>query len=298
VVQIITALKQLFQILFFVFIVNFCASAQLNDSNLVKRDSIAQNKIAKAATNIAINKLLADNLYLNSKSKPVSLVENFKRHSDQSIFFYLLAGLVLLLGITKTLYSRYFSNMFRVFFNSSLRQSQLTDQLIQDKLPSLIFNIFFVLVGGIFVYLLINYFNLKSNQLNWKLLGICVGTFVIIYFVKFITLKFTGWITGFTAETDIYTFIIFLINKIIAICLLPMIIIMAFSSQQIVYVVMLISIIIVGAMLLMRLFRSYGLLQHRIKVSRFHFLLYVFSLEILPLLLIYKGAMFFFSLKS
>ena len=63
--------------------------------------------------------------------------------------FYLIAGIVLLLAFFKYFNSRYFTNLFRVFFNTSLRQSQLTDQLLQAKLPSLLFNLFFILSGGI-----------------------------------------------------------------------------------------------------------------------------------------------------
>jgi hypothetical protein len=47
--------------------------------------------------------------------------------------------------------------------------------------------------------------------------------------------------------------------------------------------------------LLLRFFRSYGLLQNQLKISRFHFMLYITGIEILPLLLIYKGLMVYLS---
>ncbi|MEO7045427.1 MAG: DUF4271 domain-containing protein [Ferruginibacter sp.] len=288
-----------FYLLFFLLLIStISATAQLNDSAVLHKDSVIQIAPVKEKPVISFRQIIEDNRFLNSKSQPVFLVESIKKRTDTDGFFYLLAGLALILGIAKTGWPRYFTNMFRVFFNSSLRQSQLTDQLVQDKLPSLIFNLFFVIVGGVFVYLLLKYFNATGNAIDWVLLTGCIAGFSVIYFVKFIALKITGWMTGYTQEADLYTFIVFLINKIVAICLLPIIIIMSFADKNISHVLLIISLIVVGIMLLMRFFRSYGLLQHRLKIGRFHFLLYIFSLEVLPLFLIYKAALLFFSIKS
>ena len=291
-----TGLKQLSLLFCFLFL-QFFADAQLQDSIAVKADSLFQISPVKEIPSPALKKILTDNLFLNSKDTPVSLAQSIKKKGDKDIFFYLLAGFVLLLGITKTIYARYFSNMFRVFFNSSLRQSQLADQLVQDKLPSLIFNIFFVLVIGTYFYLLIDYFHLTKQKADWYLLWLCIAAVAVIYLVKYVILKFTGWISGYKQEADIYTFIVFLINKIIAVCLLPMVIVMAFGGYRIANIFVLISLILFGTMLLMRFLRSYGLLQHRLNVSRFHFLLYIFSVEVLPILIIYKAAVFFFSIS-
>lgn len=289
-------MKKSYLLLFIFFFAGFVSNAQLPDSSLVKKDSVILTPVKDSAVS-PFKKIIEDNTFLNSKSKPVSLAQSVKKRTDYNNFFYLLAAIVLLFGIAKASWPRYFTNMFRVFFNSSLRQSQLTDQLVQDQLPSMLYNLFFIIVSGVFVYLLTKYFRPSDGTIDWEYLAICVAGFAIIYFVKFITLKLTGWLTGYKQEADLYTFIIFLINKIIAICLLPVIIIMSFADKSIVQVLIWVSFIIVGALLLMRFFRSYGLLQYRLKIGRFHFLLYIFSLEILPLLLLYKGVMVFFSIK-
>ena len=291
-----TGLKQLYFLFGFLFL-QFFADAQLQDSIAVKADSLFQISPVKEIPSPALKKLVEENRFLNSKGTPGSMTKSIKKKKDREVFFYLLTGLVFMLGITKTIYPRYFSNMFRVFFNSSLRQSQLTDQLVQDKLPSLIFNIFFVIVLGMYFYLLMDYFNLEKQNANWHLLWLCIAAVAVIYLVKYVILKFTGWISGYKQEADIYTFIVFLINKIIAVCLLPMVIVMAFAEYRIANISVLISLILIGTMLMMRFLRSYGLLQHRLKVSGFHFFLYIFSVEVLPILIIYKAAVFFFSIS-
>jgi hypothetical protein len=203
--------------------------------------------------------------------------------------------MILLLAFLKYFFNRYFTNLFRVFFNTSLRQSQLTDQLLQAKLPSLLFNLFFTISGGLYAYILLSHFQLILSDKNWVLIFSSMALLGLIYLVKFSTLKFTGWVTGLTEVTNTYVFVIFLINKIIGIFLVPFIVILSFSDIAIVKIAILISLMSIGIFLLLRFFRSYGLLQNQLKISKFHFILYIMGIELLPLLLIYKGLMVYLS---
>lgn len=242
-----------------------------------------------------LNKTPDNRTHTNSKDSLLTFIQSPRKANSKDIVFYSLAIIVLLFAILKFLYSRYFSNLFRVFFNTSLRQSQLTDQLLQAKLPSLFFNIFFILIGGWYLYLLLNHYDRSQTYATWQILLICAASLATIYLVKFSILKFTGWITGYRQEADTYIFIIFMINKIVAICLMPLIVIIAFSDKALVDVAILISFIIVAVMILMRFLRSYSLLQNRLKISRFHFFIYIAGIEIIPLLVIYKLALIFMS---
>ena len=50
-----------------------------------------------------------------------------------------------------------------------------------------------------------------------------------------------------------------------------------------------ISLLLVGILFLLRFLRSYALLPNQLKVSGFHFILYIIGVEILPVLIVYKG---------
>ncbi len=235
--------------------------------------------------------LILKNKLLYNAAEPVSMAVETKKTRSNDTFFYVIAGLVLLLAFLKYFYSRYFANLFRVFFNTSLRQNQITDQLLQAKLPSFLFNIFFVISGGIYVYILLLHYKLISADGKWIFIFSSIGLMGLIYFIKFCTLKFTGWVSGLEEVVNIYVFVIFLINKIIGIFLVPVIIILSFSETGIARFAALISLMSIAIFLLLRFFRSYGLIQNQLKISKFHFFLYIIGLEILPLLLIYKGLM-------
>lgn len=268
---------------------------QVSDTLALKKDSLAVVPVVPEISRL--QKILNDNKYLNSHSQPVSLAIKKRNAVKENAIFYMLAALLFFFGIIKTIYSRYFSTLFRVFFNSSLRQSQLTDQLMQAKLPSLFFNLVFLIAATFYVYFLLQKVSFGTNELNWMLLLICLVAFAIVYAGKFLAIKFFGWATGFNSEADIYIFIVFLINKIIGICLLPIVIMMAFSNDVIVKIVVTVSFILIGVMLLLRFIRSYGLLQNKLKIDRFHFILYIFSFELLPLAIIYKAVELFIMKK-
>ena len=287
-------------VLFFLFSTLFFSaslSAQSTDSVLTTPDSLRIAPVVDSVKPVISlsSAFILQNKILNSDAKPVSLAVEVKKQNRDDAFFYFLTSLVLLLAFFKYFYSRYFTNLFRVFFNTSLRQSQLTDQLLQAKLPSLLFNIFFIISGGLYVYLLLLHFQLIQTNNKWILIFSSVALMGSIYFIKFCTLKFTGWVTGLKEITNTYIFVTFLINKIIGIYLVPFIIILTYSDNDIVKTAIIISLMSIIIFLLLRFFRSYGLLQNQLKISRFHFLLYITGIELLPLLLIYKGLMVYLS---
>lgn len=279
--------------------------AQTADSTIGKKDSLQIKPVADTLDSMRVTAPLPvaaavpifkfKNKLLNSDSAPVSLIAETRKVRSQDTGFYLVAAMLLLLAFLKYFYNRYFTNLFRVFFNTSLRQSQLTDQLLQAKLPSLLFNLFFMVSGGMYVFILLHYYGLIETDNNLVLIFSSMALIGLIYFLKFCILKFTGWITGFEEVTNTYVFVIFLINKIIGIFLVPFIIILSFSDAAIVKTAALVSLMSIGIFLLLRFFRSYGLIQNQLKINRFHFVLYITGIEILPLLLIYKGLMLFLS---
>ncbi|MFT3681790.1 MAG: DUF4271 domain-containing protein [Ferruginibacter sp.] len=279
------------------------------DSSLLLKDSI-QGKPDSSTSKIVpvqltprekytsvLDSILKHHKYLNTSSAPAVMLNKVKGGSSEGLIFYILLVAVGLLAFFRFVYQRYFNNLFRVFFNTSLRQSQLTDQLLQAKQPSMFFNLLFIIIGGVYIYLLLLYYQWLPGDAALTAIGSCIGGLLLIYMLKYIVLKFTGWVTGFTPAVNTYIFVVFLINKILGVLLVPFVIIMAFSDHLLKTSAVIISLLLVGLMFLLRFFRSFGLLQHQLKVSRFHFFLYIAGVEILPLLLIYKGVLVLLSKK-
>jgi hypothetical protein len=179
------------------------------DSTPAQKDSVLPTVVIKPVDQYqaATDSILAHNIFLNSTGTPVVMIIKPKAIKSNDLIFYILAALIFCMGLIRLYFSRYFTNLFRVFFNTSLRQSQLADQLLQAKLPSLFFNAFFIISGGIYIYILLQQYQLITGQHRWMLMGGCIVVLGLIYLLKFSSLKFTGWVTGYKEATDSYIFV-------------------------------------------------------------------------------------------
>jgi hypothetical protein len=257
-------------------------------------DSIQKSQkdtVVNAAENYynKLNEALKRSSFLNTTGSPSSIVNDERPRVDNDEEFYFLLALLMFLAFLRYFFGKYFSNLFRVFFNTSLRQGQLTDQLLQAKQASMFFNILFFFTAGIYIYFLLVYFKWLEQKDNLLVVLICAACIAIIYLAKYVNMKFTGWLTGYKEAANTYLFIIFLVNKILGILLIPFIIVIAFSPDYLKKAAIIISMLLVAIMLFLRFVRSFSLLHRQIKVSRFHFFLYIIGIELLPVLLIYKG---------
>lgn len=238
----------------------------------------------------ALTQILAKNTLINFRSQPVSYPAEQRTYQRVEFDFYFMLFLFAFLGLLKAAYPRYFKNLFRVFFNTSLQQGQLTDQLLQAKLTSLLFNIFFLLSLSFFFYQFLKFENFRPPQNDYKLLLVLASVLAVIYIGKFVMLKFTGWVTGFMREAESYIFIIFLVNKVLGIVLLPLSFVMSFARERLSHATLILACIVILLIFLVRFFRAYANLQPRMMVNRWHFLLYIIGMEIIPLLILFKLA--------
>jgi hypothetical protein len=220
---------------------------------------------------------------------PVRRMESVRvRTEGKEYLFYSVAGLLLFFALLRNVFGRYLQDLFRLFFRSSLKQRQAKEQLMEAYMPSLLLNLLFVLSGALFLSLMLRQFRLGLNYSFWLLLLYCASGLTLIYLVKFLTLKLCGWIFRVGEATDTYTFIVFTTNKVIGIALLPFILLLAFTTGATYQVAFTLSLLLVGGLFVYRYFLSYSSVQRQVRLSLFHFGLYLCAFEILPLLLINK----------
>jgi hypothetical protein len=192
-------------------------------------------------------------------------------------------------------FPKYFSDLFRLFFRTTLKQRQLRDQLTQTPLPSLLFNGFFVLSGGLYITFLLKHFAIDPLESFWiTFLYACMGL-IACYFVKYAGLKICGWLFSMDEAADSYVFIVFIVNKMAGILLLPLLLMLAFSLGEVYTAGLGFSWCLLGGLLIYRFILTYGAVRNQVKLNMFHFFLYIAAFEIAPLLLVYKALLIFFN---
>jgi spore maturation protein SpmA len=222
----------------------------------------------------------------------VRVLERLRTPTDW--IFYLFAALCLYLGFIRIAFPKYLSDLFRVFFNTSLRGKQIREQLLMDRLPSLLLNIFFCISGGVFLYFLLRYFGRFDSQRHWTEMGSCVAGISLLYGGKYILTELAGLIFDRRQAAEIYSFVVFMVNKVVGLWLLPAGVMMAFASTATQHTVMVFALGGLMALLAYRLYRGWQALRNTLKINQLQYLVFVGAFEVVPVLLIYKVLVGFF----
>lgn len=232
--------------------------------------------------------------YFGFTSPLIRITTDKKEFKGKESLFYVIAGLLLLFALFRQAFSKYLIDLSRVFFRTTLNQRQLREQLLQTPLPSLLLNLFFIIIGGLYINFVLQHFKLTTTDNFWLLFFYCTLSLGAIYLVKFLGLKVSGWLFSMPETMESYIFIVFIVNKVIAIFLLPFLVLLAFTTGTIYEIAFTLSWLGISMLMLYRFILSYGAVRNQVKVNLFHFFLYLCAFEIVPLLLIYKVLLFLF----
>ena len=258
----------------------------------LKKDSIAKIIPVKKPVGLQIDTstyaAIMYHAYIPYNAPKLFKVIQYRKSTQNEFLFYALLGIIVIVAFIRVSFPRYFQSLFQVFSQTSFRQKQTKEQLSQDNLASLLMNLLFVLSMGMFITLLANRFNWVDIEFWWLYLYSC-GLLASIYLIKYLFLLFSGWVFNVETATNTYLFIVFLVNKVIGIVIVPFILILAFSAQKIVTVALTIITILIFLLLIYRYVASLGTIRSSLKVNALHFFLYLCAVEVLPLLIMYKA---------
>lgn len=231
--------------------------------------------------------------YFDTVREPLNMPSRPFSPPGKDVLFYLMCGLLMFLAALRMAFPKYFQDMFYAFWRPAFRQAQTRDHLQEAGLSTLVFNIFFVLSLGLFAYLVILY--LKPDIGNPLLLyTFSVLGVLVLYSGKYLIFKLTGWMFGRGEIVSTYLFIVLLINKVLAVLLIPFLLILAFSDPALRQTAFTISLILVIILFLYRYVLTFTGLRNDLKISALHLALFVLGFEIIPVLLIYRGLVQFF----
>lgn len=266
------------------------------------RDSLLADSIRKAAMNRPVLPWIDTTTYrkyemhpyLPMHKAPVYMLIDYHETENKDELFYLLAGVVLLLAFIRAVFAKYFRNIFLLFFQTSLRQKQTRDQLLQNNLASLLTNFLFLVSAGIYITLLIRSHNWTNLSFWWVAAG-SAAVLLVVYLAKYLFLVFTGWVFNSKEAAGSYVFVVFLINKILGVVLVPFLLLIAFAAATVAEVAQTLSLGIIVILFIYRYWVSFMAIRSKLKVNALHFLLYLCAVELLPLLLIYKVLINYFN---
>ncbi len=210
---------------------------------------------------------------------------------DKDFWFYWMAFSLFAYGLVRLLYPNYIQDMFRIFRKSTLQQSALRERLSANTLPGFLLNFLYVLNFGTFLYLLLKqrgfYVPFEEWWQQWLFFPLILS---IIYLVKYFFNFLAGWMLNQASFFSNYLFIVFLINKMLAIFVLPFIVIYLFANESLQTVFWILGLFMVAGMFFLRYGSSLRMAGKELKLKPLHFFVYLCAFEIVPVLVLLKWA--------
>jgi hypothetical protein len=207
-----------------------------------------------------------------------------------SSLWFLSTIIICLLVLTwiKFFFNKYITQVFTAFFSSNQLSRMFQDKnLLTDRLYTFM-NLFFFFTGGLYLFQSIH---LSYPELVIKndivLYMICILLLVSIFVIRYLLNYLLGFFINRKQVMKEYLHIEFMLYKLYGIVLFPFVILMAFVQHNIQKELMFFSLIIIIVFYIIKLFRGLMLL-HKKGFLIFYTFLYLCTIEILPMLLIYK----------
>lgn len=207
---------------------------------------------------------------------------------NDDALFYAMALLFLYYALVRLIFSKYHENLIKLFFRATLRQQQLSEQLLQTPLASFLLNLLFVVNGAFFTTFLLRSRHQADSVPFFTLFLFSAAGLAMIYLGKFIILNLFGWLVNLSRTVSAYLFIVFLFNKVAGIFLLPVLLLLAFPYLEHAGILVPFTLVVIWLMLVYRFWISYQQIRTEIKLNPFHFFIYLCAFEIAPMLVILK----------
>ena len=226
---------------------------------------------------------------LNNKNV-VNAIAQARFHDDKTYDFYLVISLILALGLIRLADPRYFQTLWQAFRNPVSANRHIKEKLQSASVSNLLMNMFFAISAGTYGFFIVkNFMPQRSGDMPPSLLlALLIAGMITIYTSKYAVIRFSGWAFRVEGITEDYLFNVFLVNKILAIILLPIIVLLAFTDLTIAQPALIISFLLIIILFVNRYLRSWHVFGSFFQYSKFHFFTYLCASELLPLAVLMK----------
>jgi hypothetical protein len=211
---------------------------------------------------------------------------SFINISDLSLLL-IISSFVLIASI-KALFNKYLSQLFRAIISYSEAYKLYRDyNVIIDRVYFLL-NFNFIITGSLFGFFLLKLLKpAKIFDLNLTVLLLCSVFILCIFFSRYLLNKFIGFILDQKQAFDEFLHSNLLYYKVAGLFLLPVSSFLALIAEKYHFTFILTGIIIIFIIYTISIFRATTIMLKK-GILLFYWILYLCTIEILPLLLLYK----------
>ena len=213
--------------------------------------------------------------------------EQTKQKEEASGFvFWTILLMMIFLALEITLFKSLINKVYRAFTNDNILKLLHREQRDIIAIPYLLLYIFFFINFGIFLFLAFYNFGFVPKKLS--ILLYCIGGVGLLFLLKHILLKIVEIIFPVQKEIKQYSFSLVIFSSILGFTLVPFNIVVAFASSGIAEIALYGGLLTIFGITLFCILRGLFLASKYLSFHKFHFFMYLCTVEIAPVLVVVK----------
>jgi Domain of unknown function (DUF4271) len=206
----------------------------------------------------------------------------------QRISFGVVTFILLFLAFLATLLSGQLQKTFQAFFNDNLFAQLYREREARGPLSFWPPYAFFLVNVGIFIFFLTQRFGANFGGSLFGQLMLCIGGVIGLFLLKPVVLRIFAGIFPVEKEVNRYLFLMVVFASVLGLILAPVNIFLAYGPSHLQKTAIWGTLALVVAVYLYRSLRGALIANRYLALNKFHFLLYICTVEIAPILLVFK----------
>jgi hypothetical protein len=274
-----------------------------------KKDSSQRNNLIKTYSFEPWNNIISVNsrvykaifkqreIYIKNRNSEISytskIVQEFPHFSNENndisntILTLIITSFVLLAWV-KISFGKYLNQLFRALINYSDEAKLYSDHNTMIDRLYLFLNTNFIIMGGLFIYYFLKHAGKEIFSMSPNILLIsCLGTIICIYIYRYIINKIFGFVFYQKQVFNEYLHSAFIYYKAMGLFLLPIILLIYIVSEKYRIGLLTIGTIIIFLLYFINVFKATRIMLQK-GILLFYWILYLCTVEFLPIILIYK----------
>jgi hypothetical protein len=195
---------------------------------------------------------------------------------------------LLLLASLVTLMRSVIIRVFQAFANDNMFNQLYRDREARGPFSFILLSTLFYLNAGLFVFHGIQQLETPLSLGLFQQLGLATLVVLTLILLKHILLAIIGYIFPVREEVKRYRFLITVFLIVMGLFLIPVNLLLAYGPEGSGYALFVGAVAILVVFLLFRSLRALLIANRKVNILSFHFLLYICTIEIAPVLIFWK----------
>ena len=256
-----------------------------NKSNSQEEDKIQERPVPIGDASAKEIKIPKEDSAIGGLDEKVEVPMPEVLQSKRNLIFGTFIILTLFLTVVISFNRQVVNHIIRSILNDNFMNMLHRDQKGRWSMQFVFLYIFFIANISLFIFLMVDQWQFDKFKANLLILSLIIGG---IYFIKHSTLSFLGNTFNIERETGQFSFTIMLFNIFLGLLLLPINLFIAFAPYDISNFFIYTALIVIGLTFILRQLRGLFIANRFLLNHQFHFLLYLCTVEIAPILVLIK----------